>query len=112
MIDLRYDEHWMPITRLCSPCSVNYDLVVKLENFSSEIRKPLEHAGINVSNLGWAHKTGTAANKKMILSYFKKLTLPDVKKLYAKYKLDFQLFGYTPYKYYKLFNDSGKKAKH
>jgi len=95
----------MPITRLCSPCTVNFDVVVKLENFESEIRKPLGQAGIDLSNLGRSHTTGTARNKQMVSSYFKNLTLSEVKKLYAKYKLDFQLFGYTPYKYYKLFNE-------
>ncbi|XP_021965269.1 carbohydrate sulfotransferase 8 isoform X2 [Folsomia candida] len=107
----RYDEHWMPITRLCSPCKVDYNIVIKMENFAREIRQPLNYAKIDVASLGWAHKTGTSTNRKIINGYFKNLTLTDVKKLYAKYKKDFQLFGYTPFKYFKLFNNNNEQNK-
>jgi sulfotransferase famil protein len=96
----------MPITRLCSPCNVDFNMIIKMENFDSEIKKPLRYARINESQLGWSHKTGTGSNRRIINSYYKKLTLSNVKKLYVKYKRDFQLFGYTPYKYFRLFSHS------
>ncbi|ODM96899.1 Carbohydrate sulfotransferase 8 [Orchesella cincta] len=42
----RYDEHWMPITKLCSPCNVQFDYIIKMENFEKEIQKPLKDADI------------------------------------------------------------------
>jgi hypothetical protein len=97
----RFDEHWMPISRLCTPCAVSFDYVVKLERFEHEIQFPLKRAGIDAPNIGWSHRTGTA-NTRIINRYFNNLTMSEVKKLYAKYKADFQLFGYTPYKYFRL----------
>ncbi len=82
-----------------------------MENFQNEIRKPLSYAKIDLSTLGWSHKTGTLANRKIINAYYKNLTLNDVKKLYSKYQRDFQLFNYSPYKYFKLFaSESSNKT--
>ena len=89
----------MPISRLCSPCTVNYDFIVKLDHLEREVQFPLKWAGIVAPNIGWAHKTGSA-NTRIIKSYFSNLTVTSIKKLYNKYKEDFQLFGYTPYKYF------------
>lgn len=97
----------MPITKLCSPCSVQFDYVIKMENFDSEIKAPLMTAGITAVDLGQNHMTGTS-NRKLIEKYFKNLTLNEVKKLYAKYKRDFLLFGYTPFKYFRLFKKEKK----
>jgi len=99
----RFDEHWMPMSRLCSPCATNYDYVIKLEHFQHQIQRPLKMVGVNTPNIGWSHRTGSG-NRWIINKYFNNLTLMDIKKLYVKYKRDFQLFGYTPYKYFKLGN--------
>jgi len=91
----------MPITKLCSPCNVQFDYIIKMEKFESEIHKPLKDADITASNIGKSHITGSA-NKKLVEKYFKNLTVSEVKRLYTKYKRDFMLFGYTPYKYFRL----------
>lgn len=97
----------MPITRLCSPCSMHFDYIIKMENFDLEIQKPLSSAGITSLDLGKNHITGTA-NKRLVEKYFKKLTLNEVKKLYTKYKRDFLLFGYTPFKYFRMTRKNDK----
>lgn len=105
------DEHWQPITRLCSPCSLHFNFIVKMENFDNEIQLPLKNGGVTAIELGKSHITGTA-NRKLIEKYFKMLTLGEVKKLYTKYKRDFLLYGYTPFKYFRMFNGkNGTKNK-
>lgn len=93
----------MPMTRLCSPCKVKYDAIIKLQTFSTEIKKIFKKIGVPVSNsvVGYTHRTGSS-NLNVIRKYFQKLSLKDVKQLYKKYKHDFMLFGYTPTNYYNM----------
>ncbi|CAG7786963.1 unnamed protein product [Allacma fusca] len=100
----KYDEHWMPITRLCSPCNIHFDAIVRMEKFDEGIKQPLQEVGIDFQ-IGWAHKTGTS-HKDVVDSYFRNLTSSQVHRLYQKYKKDFILFGYSPHKYFYLANST------
>ena len=42
----KYDEHWMPIWMLCSPCIIRYDAVSKMETFSEDTQFILQQAGL------------------------------------------------------------------
>merc|ERR1711971_1382315 len=61
----KFDEHWMPIWMLCSPCIVKYDVIAKMETFSEDT----------------------------IADYFSQLTQSEVGALFRKYQLDFELYG-------------------
>lgn len=89
---------------------MHFNYIVKMENFDSEIQPPLKTGGITVMDLGKNHITGTG-NKKLIEKYFGMITLGEVKKLYTKYKRDFLLYGYSPYKYFRMTkNGNGNKT--
>lgn len=89
------------MSRLCSPCATKFDYIIKLDHFLYQIQHPLKRVGIKAPNIGWSHRTGSG-NRQIVTKYFNNLTLIEIKKLYAKYKRDFQLFGYKPYKYFRL----------
>ena len=71
----KFDEHWMPIWMLCSPCIIRfsqsncilnnevwfwrYDAISKMETFSEETQYVLQQAGLeDVLSVEWKHRTG------------------------------------------------------
>lgn len=40
------NEHWRPITELCHPCIVNYDLISKYETLVEDATEVLERMGV------------------------------------------------------------------
>merc|ERR1712181_149484 len=60
----KFDEHWMPIWMLCSPCIVKYDVIAKMETFSEDTQFTLAQAGLEDSlTVEWKHRTGTGATQ-------------------------------------------------
>ena len=62
----KYDEHWMPIWMLCSPCIIRYDAVSKMETFSEDTQFILQQAGLEDKlSVEWMHRTGKS--KKYVM---------------------------------------------
>jgi len=93
----KYDEHWMPIWMLCSPCIIRYDAVSKMETFSEDTQFILQQAGLEDKlSVEWMHRTGTGGSSDTIVDYFSLLTQSEMAALFRKYQLDFELYGYDP----------------
>lgn len=55
----KFDEHWMPIWMLCSPCIIRYDAISKMETFSEDTQFILQQAGLEDKlEVEWKHRTG------------------------------------------------------
>jgi len=93
----KYDEHWIPIWMLCSPCIVRYDVIAKMETFSEDTQFTLSQAGLQGElTVEWKHRTGTGGSSDTIADYYSRLTQSEVAALFKKYQLDFELYGYDP----------------
>lgn len=42
----RFDEHWSPIYTFCTPCSINYTLIAKMETFQRDSEYIIRQAGL------------------------------------------------------------------
>lgn len=102
-LSLYADDHWIPYYLFCTPCLVDYDLTIHFETFEQDIRllmQVLRDKNQIESNEGtdqvikWKHKTIGGRSIELINSYFRQLKKSTVRKLYEKYRLDFELFGY------------------
>lgn len=40
------DEHWTPVYKFCTPCSVNYTLIAKVETFRRDTEYIIRQAGL------------------------------------------------------------------
>lgn len=40
------DEHWSPIYTFCTPCSINYSLIAKVETFRRDTEYIIRQAGL------------------------------------------------------------------
>jgi len=103
----KFDEHWMPISMLCSSCVVRYNVIAKMETFAEDTQFILEEAGLNdVLRVEWKHSTGTEGSDDIITDYYSQLSLEEMAELYATYQLDFQLYDYDPEPYFEIASDA------
>lgn len=43
-----FDEHWSPIYTFCTPCSINFTLVAKVETFKRDSEYIIRQAGLEM----------------------------------------------------------------
>ncbi|KAM9829638.1 carbohydrate sulfotransferase 10-like [Syngnathus typhle] len=88
--------HWTTYTELCAPCDIHYDVVGHHETLERDAAYILSRAGIEHFVSYPAIPPGiTRYNKTKIERYFSGLSKRDIKRLYARFQGDFQLFGYS-----------------
>ncbi|KZC14001.1 Carbohydrate sulfotransferase 11 [Dufourea novaeangliae] len=92
------DDHWMPYYLFCTPCIVHYDIVAKVETLWRDQIYAIHKLGLQeVIKPRWRHNGGYSNASRI---YFSQLSRDMVEKLYDKFKLDFELFDYSPDDYY------------
>lgn len=98
------DPHWNQYHRHCSLCSIQYDYVLKLDNYTqNEIdyifsRMGLKYNDYHLSVLEQTKQGATSFNETC--DYFKNLSHEAVVSLYEKYRIDFDMFDYEFDKYF------------
>lgn len=90
--------HWVTYAELCAPCEINYSVVGHHETLEHDAAFILRAAGIHQLVSYPAIPPGiTRYNKTKVEHYFSGISKRDIRRLYARYHGDFQLFGYpTP----------------
>lgn len=87
------DEAWHPIIRRCTPCHIPYNVVVHYETLWHDVQWAWKKAGLGPLNTtDYFVQTITPQVRR---EYFSELTLAQIIALYRKFKLDFDIFGYT-----------------
>lgn len=101
--DLRFDdEHWAPFYKECTPCHVNYTFIGHFETLYWDM-----HLLASKSDLvdKWDDKNDyfqSSTYLKVSKEYFAGVDRDVIRKLYKRYKIDFELFGYTADEYIKM----------
>ncbi|XP_076646831.1 carbohydrate sulfotransferase 11 [Halictus rubicundus] len=97
------DDHWMPYYLFCAPCLVDYDIIAKVETLWRDQIYAIHKLGLQqLIKPRWRHSGGQSNPSKI---YFRQLSKEMVEKLYEKFKLDFDLFDYSPDVYYRYSTD-------
>ncbi|XP_034195496.2 carbohydrate sulfotransferase 11 [Osmia lignaria lignaria] len=92
------DDHWMPYYFFCTPCIVNYDIIAKVETLWRDQIYTIHKLQLQeVIKPRWRHSGGYSNASRI---YFSQLNRDMVEKLYEKFKLDFELFDYSPKVYF------------
>lgn len=87
------EEAWQPVTRRCTPCHIQYNMIIHYETLWHDVQWAWKKAGFNSLNTtDYVQYTLTPDIRRQ---YFSELTIVQVLQLYTKYKLDFELFGYS-----------------
>lgn len=99
----KYDVHWNRYTDHCSPCSIHYDTVIKMDDFSKEeevsmmCQLGLKHLNVSLPRL--QETSGGSTDFHVTCQYFQQLFPEQVKALYQIYHTDFEMFHYSPQSY-------------
>ena len=90
------NRHWRSIVFLCQPCRFVYDYIMDIEFANDDSEYVFQQLNFD-AKLPSFHQS-SKSTKKTIDEYYKKALIPKalIKKVYAKYYLDFVLFGFSP----------------
>ncbi|XP_046417380.1 carbohydrate sulfotransferase 11-like isoform X1 [Neodiprion fabricii] len=93
------DDHWMPYYLFCTPCLIRFNIIAKVETLWRDQIFAIHELGMeNQLTPKWRHSNAGSSSAAEI--YFTQLTPNLVRQLYEKFKLDFELFDYSPMDYY------------
>lgn len=90
------NEHWQIMHNLCTPCSMKYNFIGKMETL-------LEDAEEVLSQIGWNDKVNFPANatdkykertNAIMKEYYGQVSRESIDRLYEIYRPDFLAFGY------------------
>ncbi|XP_063615862.1 carbohydrate sulfotransferase 11-like [Penaeus indicus] len=100
-----WDENvvcWTPYWVQCGVCSSDYQVVIKLETMTEDEQFLAQIADLKeIQNVfEWRnHKKFSKSSKEVLPVYYKSLTKKQILLLYERFKMDFELFGYTVEEY-------------
>jgi len=97
----KFNNHWKPYISRCGYCEIPYKIIAKAETFAEDQKYIGRLANVNFTTLE-KHVSSGGSTKSLSEKYFSQLDLETVVKLYQVYKVDFQMFGYSPDKYYEF----------
>ncbi|XP_047468265.1 carbohydrate sulfotransferase 9-like isoform X2 [Penaeus chinensis] len=92
----RVNRHWNTYTAMCSPCTVKYSYVTKLESLTREMDYIFPTVGLpkDLADV-MDHSTSTDENKdEAYIRYYSTVPLTLKKKIYEIFKADFEMFDY------------------
>ncbi|XP_023727939.1 carbohydrate sulfotransferase 11 isoform X2 [Cryptotermes secundus] len=91
-----FDMHWTPITHFCTPCQVDFDIILKFETLQEDQNYLIHQAGLqDVIRPEWKNPAKGRTTTELVTSYYSQLTTAQIFQLYHIYRYDFELFGYT-----------------
>ena len=90
------EEHWREIDRLCSPCSIHYDVIGKMETLENDTHYILKRSGADevVGKLGKSTNPTNSSKDSKIRDAFAQLTEKDLNLFERRFQKDLDLFDY------------------
>ena len=95
------NRHWKSVYESCFPCDVTYDVIGRFETLERDanyILKLIEEDKDVVFPKAEESSPTNSSHPLVLKEYFSKVPSFDMETLYAKYRFDFQLFGYKEMK--------------
>lgn len=87
------EESWQSIAMHCTPCHIPYNMIVHYETLWHDVQWAWKRAGLgSLNSTDYVVHHLTPEIRK---EYFSTITVSQILGLYKKYRLDFQMFGYT-----------------
>jgi len=119
------DGHFMPYSRRCLPCSMDYDIIIKFETLEEDSNYIIKQCHMedllkvsheNNAPTGPKTEQGFKNKSKKVkqgkekpkeedrvfvsLDFFKDIPVNKIKQLYRYYRQDFEIFGYSADEYF------------
>jgi hypothetical protein len=100
-------DHWEPYWKACSVCAPQFRpfYILKLESLKDDLRNYLLEFGLSKysDRFPWVnpHK-GQHGTSLRVLEFYSRLNRSTIEQLYQVYKVDHELFGYSPEPFYNV----------
>ncbi|KAL1129815.1 hypothetical protein AAG570_012759 [Ranatra chinensis] len=89
------DMHWAPMTEFCTPCQINFDIIIKFETLHEDQKYLIELAGLGKKiKPEWKNPSKGRVTTEVLYNYYSQLTVSQILQLHNLYRYDFELFGY------------------
>nr|XP_028583731.1 carbohydrate sulfotransferase 10 [Podarcis muralis]XP_028583732.1 carbohydrate sulfotransferase 10 [Podarcis muralis]XP_028583733.1 carbohydrate sulfotransferase 10 [Podarcis muralis]XP_028583734.1 carbohydrate sulfotransferase 10 [Podarcis muralis]XP_028583735.1 carbohydrate sulfotransferase 10 [Podarcis muralis] len=97
-LDIQFGDriiHWVTYVELCAPCEITYSVIGHHETLEEDAPYILKEAGIDhLVSYPTIPPGITLYNKTKVERYFSGVSKRDIRRLYARFEGDFNLFGY------------------
>ncbi|XP_071537258.1 carbohydrate sulfotransferase 11-like [Panulirus ornatus] len=88
------NPHWNRYSDICSPCSLHYDYIVKIETYSEDLSYIVKKFGIKRVNAEYKRHATTNNQSVDYSDYYKNVKPSLLREIYKFYKIDFDMFAY------------------
>jgi hypothetical protein len=106
----KLNEHWVPYYRFCTPCSLNFTVIAKLDTLEEDSRFILDTAQVpSEITVRERNSNERGRTRWTVEKYYSQLSQEQVQGLVDLYAADFELFGYDYRPYLKMAGGAGKK---
>ncbi|KAM4721584.1 carbohydrate sulfotransferase 8 [Rhinophrynus dorsalis] len=93
------DIHWDHVSRLCSPCLIDYDFIGKFESMEEDANFLLHLIGapknLTFPRFKDRHSNEERTTNKIAQQYFAQLSPSERQRTYDFYYMDYQMFNYS-----------------
>ncbi|XP_035697722.1 carbohydrate sulfotransferase 11-like [Branchiostoma floridae] len=89
------NQHWKPISEICSPCQIHYDFVGHMENLAEDLNTFFRHDVGVVGRDNIFPQRKPRIGDQMLHKDFQKVSIEDMNNLYERYKDEYGFFGYS-----------------
>lgn len=93
-----YESHWVPYSRYCTPCSVTYDVIGKLETASDDFQYVWSKTGLGFkTSIPWVNRVSSPSRDEIDLKrrYYSSLPRDLILRVFERFRIDFEMFDYS-----------------
>ncbi|XP_058485708.1 carbohydrate sulfotransferase 12-like [Solea solea] len=88
------DEHWKQMNKVCFPCHIQYDFIGHQEDMNEDSEDLLEMLKLK-NEIRVPQSPVIRTSYESLAQWYTTLPLSTRRKLYKRYEMDFELFGYS-----------------
>ncbi|PSN58011.1 hypothetical protein C0J52_08108 [Blattella germanica] len=82
-----FDMHWTPISQFCTPCQVDFDIIMKFETLQEDQNYLIHQAGLQeIIRPEWKNPAKGRTTSELVTSYYSQLTRAQILQLYNIYR--------------------------
>ncbi|XP_063879621.1 carbohydrate sulfotransferase 13-like isoform X2 [Scylla paramamosain] len=89
--------HWMPFYANCAPCDIHYDVILNMETIEDDTRYINHQFRLGLKQQLQMNHHAPNSSESSALNLFKELPHDLIMALHKRYRVDFDMFGYSTY---------------
>ncbi|XP_042870722.1 carbohydrate sulfotransferase 12-like [Penaeus japonicus] len=106
LTDADFSSHWAPYWQWCSPCTINYTVIAKLETAAGDLEYIWHRVGLHTPESPWHNRIslGSSTKPTVLSHYYRQLDPSLIRRVYQRYRPDFEIFQYDVREVFRLAN--------